>query len=511
MKKRNGFIDIALAVVIGAVVVGSLIGGAFLTSRERKNQETKLKEEIASLREQVEVQSVTLGAVDYVASKPTRLGGSGVASTDTTINLVDLETPAGDAVTMTDFGDTGYGTLEPNGTNKEFISFTGITQNADGTAQLTGVTRGLNFVSPYTASTTLRRAHPGGSRFAIPNSPQLYDTSISKFNTSFVTGTVTFASSSVPRLSGTRAYSSGDELLLVTYGQLASTSFSGTVDASLTQKGITEIATNAELLTGATSGDTTAPMVARSNSFNATSSATTTVPVASYLEQSLYKISPTYIATSTPYNWSSQHTFSGGVTTTAPFTASSTVALNGTTTLGANVINSFTYIGGSQLVNSTTTNVAVSNASGTVQTLYSFTLPTSTLVSNNVLNIRVFINALQENSGSGASQNNRWALRIGSTDVATTTVSRVPSNQTGQGYLDISVSAIGTSTQETNMLLTLPTNNATSSYVAVASTDNSSSINMAQTNTIRVGFLTNNNDVTMTVVKAEARVSSPMN
>jgi hypothetical protein len=45
--------------------------------------------------------------------------------------------------------DIVYGTIAPKTSSSEFISFTGITQNADGTATLTGVTRGLAKKYPF--------------------------------------------------------------------------------------------------------------------------------------------------------------------------------------------------------------------------------------------------------------------------------------------------------------------------------------------------------------------------
>lgn len=85
--------------------------------------------------------------------------------------------------------DIGYGTLNPqSATRKEFISFTGITQNADGTAQLTGVTRGLSFLSPYTASTTLRQSHAGQTIFILSDSPQLFDEYTKRRTNEWITG-----------------------------------------------------------------------------------------------------------------------------------------------------------------------------------------------------------------------------------------------------------------------------------------------------------------------------------
>jgi len=275
---RQGFIGISLAIIFGAI---AFVGSAGLIVDKIQQAELDnfaLKVQLAQVNTEID-----LGAINFVAAASTKLGGSGVAATDTTINLVRLETPAGNSITMTDFGDTGYGTLEPRRTNKEFISFTGITQNSDGTARLTGVVRGLRFVSPYNASTTLRKAHPGGSSFVISNPPQLLNTQVSKFNDSFVSGTITFSSTTEPRyVSDPLLSGSGDDLLFAHKGYVDTVATSGVRAASFTQSGRVQIATEDGVSQGSSTvadGADTVILVPPTRMFDATSTATTSVPV----------------------------------------------------------------------------------------------------------------------------------------------------------------------------------------------------------------------------------------
>jgi len=88
----------------------------------------------------------------YVQGQDFFLAGAGVTLTATTFTLSEMKYPnTGDDVAMADFGTDliGYGTFEPETDREENISFTGIVQNADGTATLTGVTRGLLFAYDY--------------------------------------------------------------------------------------------------------------------------------------------------------------------------------------------------------------------------------------------------------------------------------------------------------------------------------------------------------------------------
>ncbi len=101
-----------------------------------------------------------------VAGNIYRLSGSGVTKSASSVGIREFKQPvSGVKLQIGDFGTIGFATLEPGSqTKKEFISFTGVTQNGDGSATLTGVVRGLGFVDPYTASSTLELAHSGGSR-----------------------------------------------------------------------------------------------------------------------------------------------------------------------------------------------------------------------------------------------------------------------------------------------------------------------------------------------------------
>lgn len=65
-----------------------------------------------------------------------------------------------------------YATLAPKTTQTEFISFTGITQNPDGTATLTGVVRGLSRSYPFTSSAAYMLPHGGTTSMVLSNSPQ---------------------------------------------------------------------------------------------------------------------------------------------------------------------------------------------------------------------------------------------------------------------------------------------------------------------------------------------------
>lgn len=99
-----------------------------------------------------------------------------IGPSDTSITLTSfLEPVSGIPYTMTYLNSTiEFGTINPQTGSPEFISFTGVTQNSDGTATLTGIQRGLEGSYPYAASTSLARGFPANTRFILSDSPQLF-------------------------------------------------------------------------------------------------------------------------------------------------------------------------------------------------------------------------------------------------------------------------------------------------------------------------------------------------
>lgn len=122
---------------------------------------------------------------------------SSAGISDTTINLSSFKEPVSNlAYTMSYFNSSiEYGTIEPQISGKsEFVSFTGITQNSDGSAQLTGVTRGLTRTpagAGCTASTTLAVRHAAQSTFILSDSPCLFAEYAVKQNDETITGSWT--------------------------------------------------------------------------------------------------------------------------------------------------------------------------------------------------------------------------------------------------------------------------------------------------------------------------------
>jgi len=143
------------------------------------------------------VNDVSLGAFNTTGGKSYRLKAS-VGISDTTVNLSSFKEPVSNiAYTMAYINTTiGYGTLDPQIPDKsEFVSFTGITQNSDGSAALTGVTRGLTRTpagASCTASTTLAVRHPAQSIFIISDSPCLFAEYAVKQNDESISGSWTF-------------------------------------------------------------------------------------------------------------------------------------------------------------------------------------------------------------------------------------------------------------------------------------------------------------------------------
>lgn len=100
----------------------------------------------------------------------------------------DLE---GVNLTMTDFGSNPTFTVDPKITDAEEIcSFTGITDNGDGTATITGITRNLGAKSPYTTLGT-GRVHGSSSVLVFSDNPQMFNRLASKENDETITGSWT--------------------------------------------------------------------------------------------------------------------------------------------------------------------------------------------------------------------------------------------------------------------------------------------------------------------------------
>jgi hypothetical protein len=125
--------------------------------------------------------------------------GSSISSTQNTILLSSFTEPVtGTPYTMVLLNtDIAYGTIGPRTSSTEFISFTGITQNADGTATLTGVVRGLAKKYPFTTDAAYKLPHSGQSIFIISDAPQLFNKYPTKDYDETITGQWTFTNTPI--------------------------------------------------------------------------------------------------------------------------------------------------------------------------------------------------------------------------------------------------------------------------------------------------------------------------
>lgn len=195
------------------------------------------------------------------------LAGSGVTNVQNTITLQSFTTPDGRAITTAMTGGILYGVLDPNSPSKiENTSCTGVTQNSNGTATLTGCLRGLDFIYPYAASSTLAYSHSGGAYFILSNSAAFYGQQFAlQGNYATITAPWIFGSTTPPEYDSVAAQGQGtyiattSEFASVAYVNAISTS--GAPNASASVKGIVQIATAIQTASGTATGSTGALLV----------------------------------------------------------------------------------------------------------------------------------------------------------------------------------------------------------------------------------------------------------
>ncbi len=198
-------------------------------------------------------------ALKFVQVQPFSLAGSGAPLGATSITLQTFTTIDGALLTITDFGTLGYATMEPgSGTQEEAITFSGVTQNANGTATLTGVKTQL-FISPYTQTSGLAKSHAGGTSLIITNSAGFYNDLTGKDNDETITGTWTFTNPKYPRMDTATPFPTDNEQL-ATKAYADSLTFAGAPDASPTQKGISQESTQAQRDARTPTGSSGAPL-----------------------------------------------------------------------------------------------------------------------------------------------------------------------------------------------------------------------------------------------------------
>lgn len=156
----------------------------------------------------------------------------------------------GTALNMTTLGGKVFLTLEPGATKEEIVMCTGINTT---TIQFTGCTRGLAFSGTSTASVpTLAYTHNASSIIVMSNVHYVYEQYIDiNVKDQIVNGNKTingiWTFGQTPFSTTTFAT---DPAQLITLGQLASTSFSGCVNASESVRGCGQVATDAQYLAG---------------------------------------------------------------------------------------------------------------------------------------------------------------------------------------------------------------------------------------------------------------------
>ncbi len=251
---------------------------------------------------------------------------SSIGTSNTTVNLSSFKEPISNiAYSMAYMNtDIAYGTLDPQQPSlSEFISFTGITQNSDGSAQLTGVTRGLSRSYPYTASSTVfAKAHAGQSIFILSNSPNFQNEYVTKRNAEDITGLKTFETP--PILIDANATSTSQA---ASRGYINGLVQAGVATSTETNFGGVWLATKLQQASS-TDGSPLTPFVLQSK--NATSSfGTGTGGLKVVVTNNAGKLDSNFIDQNAPYTWGTATSTFNATTSISAIASSSPLILNG--------------------------------------------------------------------------------------------------------------------------------------------------------------------------------------
>lgn len=198
---------------------------------------------------------------------------SSISSTQTTITLTSFTVPvSGTLITMAVMNtDIAYMTIAPRTSQSEFISFTGITQNADGTATLTGVTRGLDKNYPYTSSSSFKLPHAGSTQVILSDAPQVFNQYSVIANDETITGRKVFPSSggASSALVGVSYVAPIQDTEIASKKYVDTVAIYGAPLATTTVAGIVQLPTDAQREAGTDIGSTLAGLVLPNRQYGA--------------------------------------------------------------------------------------------------------------------------------------------------------------------------------------------------------------------------------------------------
>lgn len=155
----------------------------------------------------------------------------------------------GTKLTISSFGSSPTLTVDPKVKNiEEIIQFTGITDNGDNTATLTGLTRDYISQYPYTTTGT-GRSHTAGAIVVFSNNPQMYNRLAAWENDGTITGVWTYTTSPVVPTPTTATQATSKA-----YVDNIAFSGAGVISATEAARGVVELGTAAEQASSTTSG-----------------------------------------------------------------------------------------------------------------------------------------------------------------------------------------------------------------------------------------------------------------
>lgn len=259
------------------------------------------------------------------------LAGSGITSSATSLTLTKLQISQNSYnIQDGDLGETMFLTIEPGSTSRqETISCETIGSNTGGNVTISDCTRGLSAISPYTASSTQRFSHSGSSKVIFSNPASFYNQILFKGNSETITGTYTYTSTAIPIFDSNPTLT--DDKHFATKKYADDLAIAGSPDATLTVKGITEIATQTGMASTsiAGSGDTSAWLSLTSAYSTSTPSGDSYSALFLPVSENDGKLSQLWLDLTEAFTWTGAHIFSSTVDITGTATLTGTTAITG--------------------------------------------------------------------------------------------------------------------------------------------------------------------------------------